>query len=600
MAVTTRTIVGRVLDGSRKPTLSGEYRFTPTQEIRTTDGDIVLKRPTIARFTGGTGPDAGEFSVELVANDSDGLAQAAATWRVELVLDARPDRIQSSWNVVVPKEGSGKNEDGTGDIELGDLVPVTQPGEVAHYLTQTIADDRYARISQIPTIPTDLVHTADLTPLTTAIGRKADGQATADALFLKANRDDLDTLVSALVNRPNSALRAAIQALAPAIPAPVDPPTLTVSSITATSAVANVGPVTNASGYEVDVRIGSGSWTALTGAQGGANPLTGLTANTANYSVRARAVNAAGAGPYATQTFATPPVSLTTAPTLTAASPTFTGATLTLGSVTGTVDGYELQSRVSGGTFATMTGTFTPGTILVTGLSNNTTYEFRARATNSAGPSPWSDVATIRTLLPVTGVDLTAVPGDGKVDLTATSTGATSHKFERGTTASGPWTTIATQAGKTFTDSGRTNTTQYFYRVTASNADTSVTSSVKAATPLGAVVPMTTLVTRNVQMAKASGSPSVARYNEPGRTRLILRNLDSTDTSTGNRSLEVAYSTGSNGSGTVPTTGWVEVPAGSQFTDTSGNINRLFVRTKSGNAVAGTPFFETNTEVTVQ
>lgn len=159
MAVTTRTIIGRVLDAARKPTLDGEYRFTPTQEMVTTSGDFIPKRPTIARFTSGDGADAGKFTVDLIANDSDDLAQTAGTWRVQLVLDSRPGRIQREWNIVVPKEGSGTGANGTGPIELGDLTPVTQPGEVAAFLTEAVADERYVLANALPS---DIVTTPDL------------------------------------------------------------------------------------------------------------------------------------------------------------------------------------------------------------------------------------------------------------------------------------------------------------------------------------------------------------------------------------------------------------------------------------------------------
>lgn len=166
MAVTTRTIIGKVLDAARQPTLDGEYRFTPTQEIRDTTGGIVPKRYTSAPFYAtpptGSDLDPGEFQVDLIANDSDDLAQTASTYRVDLYLASRPGRVQSTFNVVIPKQGSGTGSGGAGPIELGDLVQVTQPGEVFLYLTETTADARYLLKNELPALPTDLVHEADL------------------------------------------------------------------------------------------------------------------------------------------------------------------------------------------------------------------------------------------------------------------------------------------------------------------------------------------------------------------------------------------------------------------------------------------------------
>ncbi len=147
---------------------------------------------------------------------------------------------------------------------------------------------------------------------------------------------------------------------------------------------------------------------------------------------------------------------------------------------------------------ATVSGTTT--TFTDTGLHNGTTYFYNIAANNAVGVSPDSNELSVVpngvATTPAAPTGLTASGGDSVVALSWNgSTGATSYSIYRGTTAGGEGATaIATSTSASYTDTGRTNGTTYYYRVTASNtAGTSGNSNEASATPVagggGGIVP---------------------------------------------------------------------------------------------------------------
>jgi fibronectin type 3 domain-containing protein len=140
----------------------------------------------------------------------------------------------------------------------------------------------------------------------------------------------------------------------------------------------------------------------------------------------------------------------------------------------------------------TVSGTAT--SFVDTGLHNGTTYFYNIAANNAVGISPSSNELSTTPAagggggaIPSAPTGLTAVAGDSSVTLGWTaSTGATSYSIYRGTTPGGEAATaIATSTSATYTDTGRTNGTTYYYRVTASNsAGTSGNSGEASATPV--------------------------------------------------------------------------------------------------------------------
>src|ERR1035437_9960844 len=87
---------------------------------------------------------------------------------------------------------------------------------------------------------------------------------------------------------------------------------------------------------------------------------------------------------------------------------------------------------------------------------------------------------------PPTG--LTAGPGNAKAFLNwdASSSGATGYKVKRAATSEGPYTTIASPAANSYTDTNASNCATYYYVVSATNSFGESTNSNEASVTLGA------------------------------------------------------------------------------------------------------------------
>jgi fibronectin type 3 domain-containing protein len=181
------------------------------------------------------------------------------------------------------------------------------------------------------------------------------------------------------------------------------------------------------------------------------------------------------------------PASLTVAPGNGSAALTWKGST------SGNPTSYSIyRGTISDGETVTPVGTVsgTTTSFTDTGLTNGKTYFYNVAASNSVGVSPdsnevWVTPAASATA-PSAPAGLAATAGNGSVGLTwSASTGATSYSVYRGTApgAEGA-TSIGTTTSTSFTDTGLTNGTAYYYEVTASNsAGASPSSREATATP---------------------------------------------------------------------------------------------------------------------
>ena len=154
--------------------------------------------------------------------------------------------------------------------------------------------------------------------------------------------------------------------------------------------------------YDVEYRAsGGGSWQdAGHGGTGTTKRIEGLAAGTA-HEVRVRATNAEGSGAWSPSasrsTDAASAPDAPAAPTLTSGT-TWIEASWTAPSDNGSaITGYDVEYRESGGAWTDASHAGTATTKRIEGLTAETAYEVRLRATNGEGTSGWSPTASAST-----------------------------------------------------------------------------------------------------------------------------------------------------------------------------------------------------------
>jgi len=214
---------------------------------------------------------------------------------------------------------------------------------------------------------------------------------------------------------------------------------------------------------------------------------TALT-NGSTFFYKIAAVNAGGTSTQSIEVTATPAAPVPTAPYGLAATDSSGQVALTW-YTTALATSYNVyRGTASGGETLAASG-LTGATYTSTGLTNGTTYYFKVAAVDAAGTGPMS--AEFNTAPQAsapaapTGVTATGASGQITVNWTAVP-GATSYNIANSLT-SGTETVFQTGVtGTSYTNTGLTNGTVYYFKVQAGNSGgTSVLSAEASATPNG-------------------------------------------------------------------------------------------------------------------
>lgn len=268
-----------------------------------------------------------------------------------------------------------------------------------------------------------------------------------------------------------------------------------------TNLVSNTPGLVNAASYDYHLAAGSAAINAGTSpGTGGGFDLTPIYQYVHPLGREARPVNAAtDIGAY--EFGSAPPPTAPSAPSgLAAVASSSTQINLTWTDTANNETGFKLERKTgAGGTFAQIATPAANATSYSdTGRTPNTQYYYRIRATNAVGDSSFSNEANATTpntapTAPSAPSGLLAVPNSStQINLTWTdaANNETGFKLERKTGVGGTYAQIATPAANatSYSDTGRTSNTQYYYRIRATNAvgDSPFSNEANATTPTSA------------------------------------------------------------------------------------------------------------------
>ena len=239
-------------------------------------------------------------------------------------------------------------------------------------------------------------------------------------------------------------------------------------------------------------------------------------------------------------------------PTGLSAAPGNAQVALTWSVSSGATGYYVKRSTTTGGPY-TQVATQAAANDTDTGLTNGTKYFYVVSAYNSAGQSANSAEVSATPVLPAPGAPtgLAATPGNAQVSLTWTaSSGASSYHVKR-SIASGAETQISAPGSNSYTDSGLTNGTKYYYVVSAVNSGgESANSSEVSATP---VAPVTAPATPTGLQATGGNAQVSLSWN--ASTGAASYNVKRSTTNGGPYSTAVASPTATNYTDTSVTNG---------------------------------------------
>ncbi len=313
--------------------------------------------------------------------------------------------------------------------------------------------------------------------------------------------------------------------------APADPTGLTAAGVSSTSV--GLGWTDNAdneTAYTVERSTNGTSFTSLTSTlAANSSAYTDSSASpSTSYWYRVRATNSVGPSGYSNVATATTPGTVPAAPTgLTAAGVSSTSVGLGWTDNADNETAYTVERSTNGTSFTSLTSTLAANSSAYTdsSASPSTSYWYRVRATNSVGPSGYSNVATATTPgtvpaaptgLTAAGVSSTSV-GLGWTDNADNETAYTVERSTNGTSFTSLTSTLAANSSA-YTDSSASPSTSYWYRVRATNSVgpsgySNVATATTPGTGGGDVIPPVLSLPGTLTVAATSTSGALVSYS---------------------------------------------------------------------------------------
>jgi glucuronoarabinoxylan endo-1,4-beta-xylanase len=157
---------------------------------------------------------------------------------------------------------------------------------------------------------------------------------------------------------------------------------------------------------------------------------------------------------------------------------------LTWTGVAGATGYYANRATSAGGPYTRLTAT-TTASFTDTNLANGTTYYYVITAYNATGIGAQSTEVSAKPLQ-AGPAGLLVTQGDARVTLTwNVSSGASSYNVKRSATAGGPYLVLSSPAANAYVDTTVTNSTTYYYVVSANRSSVESANSAEiSATPM--------------------------------------------------------------------------------------------------------------------
>jgi len=284
-------------------------------------------------------------------------------------------------------------------------------------------------------------------------------------------------------------------------------PTLTVPSTNSTGSY-SVGwsAVSAATRYELEERVGSGSWSQLQNTAATSRSITGKT--TGSWGYRVRACNNGGCSAYSAIASVAVTLPPTGTPTLTVPGTGLNGGYTVSWTAVSAAATYQLQERLGSGGWSTVHDA--AGTSKAISGKAAGSWSYQVRACNAGGCAAWSAAGTVSVVHPPASAPTLTVPATnltGSFTASWTSVAAAERYELEERLGSGAWTQVHNAAATSKALSGKT-TGSWGYRVRACNV--AGCSAYTAASAVEVTRPPTAAPTITAPASSTTGSYGVS------------------------------------------------------------------------------------------
>ena len=223
--------------------------------------------------------------------------------------------------------------------------------------------------------------------------------------------------------------------------------------------------VSGATGYQLEQKVGSGSWASIYNGTGVSKAMAGLATNTYQYRVKAKYGSVSGGYRTSAATYV-----VKTPASISVPSNDADGAYSVSWAAVSGASGYQLEQKVGSGSWASIySGTGVSKAM--SGLATNT-YQYRVKAKYGSVSGGYRTSAATYVVKTPNSISVPSNDGDGAYSISwAAVSGASSYQLEQ-KVGSGSWASIYSGTSVAKSVSGQTNNT-YQYRVKAKHGSVS-------------------------------------------------------------------------------------------------------------------------------